>query len=103
MDVEAVDLMSISVGEQAKESRAVACGWFVIMACDKAGHPIRGRRAHKGSSPPCYVLEQEHQVGPDSDVGDFLAVPVEEVPGDTKPCGHCGGGVLRRWRAGARP
>ena len=99
MDVEAVDLMSISVGEQAKESRAVACGWFVIMACDKVGHPIRCRRAHKVSSPPCDVLEQ---VRPDSDVGGFLAVPVEEAPADTKPCGH-GGGALTRWRAGARP
>jgi len=72
------------------------------MACDKAGHPIRGRRAHKVSSPPCDVLEQECQVGPDSDVGDFRAVPVEEAPADTKPCGH-GGGGLTRWRARARP
>ena len=80
--------MSISVSEQAGQFRDRGlCGWFVIMACDKDGHPIRERRAHKVSSPPCHILEQEYRVGPDSTVGDFLPVPVEEVPADTRPCG----------------
>jgi hypothetical protein len=76
------------------------CGWYVVMVLDPDGHPYPGVVAH---SPRCYVPTQDHQIGPDSPRGDFGSVPVEEVPADTKPCGHCGGGALRRWQAGARP
>jgi hypothetical protein len=75
-------------------------GWYVVMVVDHEGRPYPGVAAH---STRCYVPTQDHPIGPDSPRGEFAAVPVEEVPADTKPCEHCGGGALKRWRAGKRP
>ncbi|HEX6697037.1 MAG TPA: recombinase family protein [Solirubrobacteraceae bacterium] len=65
------------------------------------GRPVPGRKAHGLG---CHILDEDWEVGPDSDlVGtEYAPVAVEEVPQGTKPCQYCGGGALRRWQAGAR-